>query len=126
MDNILHLIWVGTNLVATALVLAVAVLMVRHGHRYRWLILAGAVAVSASAIFSTIHLTFSFLELDRHLARWQGWLKYSGIVYAWGLILFLLGIFLQSLRRAGESARIAELEAILHDQQRPVPPADER
>lgn len=126
MNDLHQLIWIGTNLISMALALGVAILMVRHRRRHRWLILTGAIAFAAAAIFSTLHLTGSLLELDGHLARWFGWLRYSGFAYSWGLILLLLGVFLQSLRSAGESKRIAELEAILHDQHRPIPPGDER
>jgi hypothetical protein len=124
MHHNLELLWIVSYVFATALVLAVCILLLRHGRSFRWVLLTGAVAFTASSTFTVIRLTLDSLGAHRHMERWLEWTKYNGMVHTWGLILFLIGIFLRTVRQTGESARLAELETILQDQQHPVPPRD--
>lgn len=124
--ELIDIIWICSKIIAVSLVMGTGVILSRAGSPYRWLILAGAALFGVTGPHSTVVLALRLLDWIVGEPQLRLWQKVDGIANIAGLILFLLGILLQCLRQKGEVARIAELEAILQDQQRPVPPSDRR
>jgi hypothetical protein len=124
MDSSLVSMWTMVILGAalTAMKVTAAIWLHRQKNVATWLILIGAVLYAVSEL-----VQLSLMDLNGVYNPERIWLlgltldaqNLSDFIFITGFVIF-------AARLRGEWKRIAELEAILHDQHRPIPPGDER